>query len=358
MDNSLNWRRIYERIFSVFPAKTQKELGEALGVSQDLISNWKTGKAIPTWQILEKVVTDKHVTWQWLLTGKDTSLRDGGTIYDRIRNRFVYQFGKGLSDSELAQKLGVEIDDLESWKDGTSRPSYETLLRTTDLVGDYIDYYITGYIYQLYGEKMTAELYEYVPIYNANTTTGHAAPFPRDPYDSDDDDKSAPAYNASRPREPINFVLEAKDLPVVGKAAADETHGSRAGFFPPDPEARFEQMAIPETTSAVEIIGDSMSPVLLNGQYALLGPEYIGPYDQPKNYDIVVADVEVKDGEQDGSDTRWEGVYCKRIVDAGDIWVFLSINTTGTPFSAAKANCRIWPVIGVWFAGKGKPPED
>jgi hypothetical protein len=55
----------------------------------------------------------------------------------------------------------------------------------------------------------------------------------------------------------------------------------------------------------------------------------------------------------------WTGTYCKRIIDAGDYWCFLSISTVGTsPFLAAKVNCRLWPVIGVWFAGEGKAPED
>lgn len=160
-----------------------------------------------------------------------------------------------------------------------------------------------------------------------------------------------------RSGRPIDFVLEARGIPVVGEAAADETEGSRAGFFPPDPEARYDELIFPDTTAAVRIIGDSMSPVLLHGQYALLGPMYMGPRDKPRNHDIVVAQVEVAPDAGSDADARWEGVYCKRIVDAGDVWVFLSINTTGTPFTAAKANCRVWPVLGVWFAGMGKTPE-
>jgi hypothetical protein len=167
-----------------------------------------------------------------------------------------------------------------------------------------------------------------------------------------------PPLNASRPREPVPFVVHARDFPVVGKAAADESEGARAGFFPPDADMQWDPVTIPETTSLVEILGDSMSPVLLGGQYAMLGPEYQGEFDKPRNYDIVVADVVAGDDEQGNIDRRWDGVYCKRIVDAGDIWVFLSINQTGTPFSIIKTNCRLWPVIGVWFAGKGKPPED
>lgn len=160
--------------------------------------------------------------------------------------------------------------------------------------------------------------------------------------------------------EPIPFTLEPKGVPVVGKAAADETQGAIAGFFPPDPEAYFDELTIPETTAAVEIIGDSMSPVLLGGQYAIVGPEYMLPYSRPRDYDIVVVSVDSDSIYDDDSaiDARWDGVFCKRIVDAGDTWLFLSINATGTPFTVMKKHCRLWPVIGVWFAGKGRPPED
>jgi hypothetical protein len=167
-----------------------------------------------------------------------------------------------------------------------------------------------------------------------------------------------PAPNVARPREPVSVVRRPLELIVVGNAAADETRGAMAGFFPSDPGTYFERVSIPESTSMIQIIGDSMSPVILAGQYAFMGPEYAGIYRHPKNGEIVVADVSIRDEEQAGSDARWEGVYCKRIVDAGDIWVFLSVNHTGTPFSVAKVNCRIWPVVGVWFAGKGTPPED
>ena len=172
------------------------------------------------------------------------------------------------------------------------------------------------------------------------------------------DSKQLPSPNVIRPRGPVPFVVQARSFPVIGRAAADESQGQRAGFFPDDPERQWDPVTIPETTCMVEIIGNSMSPVLLNGQYALLGPMHTPPFDQPRNYDIVVADVQVEDEEQEGSDKRWEVVYCKRIIDASDVWVFLSINATGVPFTIAKTNCRTWPVVGVWFAGKGEPPED
>lgn len=240
--NELDVKGIVSIIFSLFEGKTQSEIAAVIGKSNHLIGKWGE-KSNPTLGDLKKIVDEKHVSWEWLLTGKE------------------------------------------------------------------------------------------------------AAQLP-------------PPSNVERNREPIDFVLNAKAIPVVGEAAADESQGRRSGFFPPDPETQYQEVEIPATTAAVRIIGDSMAPVLLGGQYALLGPEYMGQFDQPRNYEIVVADVAVRDDEQAGSDSHWEGVYCKRIVDAGDTWVFLSINATGTPFSIAKSNCRVWPVVGVWFAGQGKIPAE
>ncbi|MDR3077723.1 MAG: hypothetical protein LBV15_03040 [Planctomycetota bacterium] len=165
--------------------------------------------------------------------------------------------------------------------------------------------------------------------------------------------------NAVWPGRPLAAkASEPMQLSVVGNAAADETQGARAGFFPADADSFFEQVTIPETTHMVQIIGDSMAPVLLGGQYAFIGPEYVGRYDKPGNGEIVIADIQPDAAEAQPVrvSRRREGVFCKRALDAGDLWVFLSINHTGTPFSAAKANCRLWPVVGVWFAGAGRPP--
>lgn len=64
------------RLFSVYDVRTQTELGKCLGVSQDLISNWKRGKALPTLEMLAKVVEDKGLTWDWLLEGREPKYRE------------------------------------------------------------------------------------------------------------------------------------------------------------------------------------------------------------------------------------------------------------------------------------------
>ncbi|MCD8140476.1 MAG: S24 family peptidase [Planctomycetaceae bacterium] len=167
---------------------------------------------------------------------------------------------------------------------------------------------------------------------------------------------SPPKHNAERWNEEIPFVRP-DSLQIVGEAAADETQGSRAGVFGEDDRAIWDAVDIPPTTRMVRIIGDSMSPVLLDGQYAMVGEEY--PEGKiTENREIVVA--QVTDGLMDFSpvDSHWEGVYCKRVVDSGDTWLFLSINPVGAPFTVAKSNCRLWPVIGVWFGGHGRPPAE
>ncbi len=167
-----------------------------------------------------------------------------------------------------------------------------------------------------------------------------------------------PAPNAVIQQGSLDLTRKPQAFHVVGQAAADESHGNKAGIFPQDAGQIWDDVEIPATTHFVKIIGDSMAPVLLDGQYAMVGPEYVPSYSQPAEREIVVAEVTVKDEYQAGADSHFEGVYCKRVRDLDTAWLFESINFTGAPFTIAKANCRIWPVVGVYFAGKGRPPKE
>lgn len=72
---SLDWIEIANRIFLLYGAKTNEELGKELDFSGELVRQWRqvdpTKRRTPTWKTLEKVVQDKGVTWEWLLTGKE-----------------------------------------------------------------------------------------------------------------------------------------------------------------------------------------------------------------------------------------------------------------------------------------------
>lgn len=168
-----------------------------------------------------------------------------------------------------------------------------------------------------------------------------------------------PPGNAIRRKGDQDAAHKILYLTAVGDAAALEVGASHRGGFD-DKELFWEnEIQVPESTHLIRIRGDSMSPVMLHGQFVMVGDQYrveIG--DVPGHRDIVVASISVQNNDIGGMDGEWEGVQCKRIQDAGDFWLFTSINPSGATFTVAKDNCRLWRVIGVYFAGKGKPPRE
>lgn len=86
----LNWKEITKRIFSLYDSSNQTELGEKIGVSQDTISRWVTGKAKPTWDHLSRISKQTGKSEEWLLTGKEdaptqTVTASDGKDTDRLR---------------------------------------------------------------------------------------------------------------------------------------------------------------------------------------------------------------------------------------------------------------------------------
>ena len=135
--------------------------------------------------------------------------------------------------------------------------------------------------------------------------------------------------------------------PVRGKAAADDSNGSRV----PDTDEPDDSIARPPGLTLVPIQGDSMSPLVLPGQYVMIDREREG---FEVNGGVVV--VSILD-EHWGRREKMPGTFVKRCFRGDDFYSFISINSAYSPFSAWQKHCRIWPVLGVWFGGKGKPPE-
>ncbi len=161
--------------------------------------------------------------------------------------------------------------------------------------------------------------------------------------------RTTPSPEANLPREPVNFIVSG-EWPVRGRAAADESNGTRV----PDTDEFDDSLQPPEGLTCVPVIGNSMSPLVLDGQYVLIDNEREG---FEVDGGIVVASIR----EPEADDERTEsmtGTFVKRCYDGGNgLYYFTSINEY-SPFSAWADHCRMWPVIGVWFAGKGKPPTE
>lgn len=67
----LKWVEILKRVLDAYSVRTQDELGMALGAPVRIgIGDNAKNDVIP-WPILERVVLEKGVSWDWLLTGAE-----------------------------------------------------------------------------------------------------------------------------------------------------------------------------------------------------------------------------------------------------------------------------------------------
>ncbi len=128
--------------------------------------------------------------------------------------------------------------------------------------------------------------------------------------------------------------------PVRGLAAADDSEGSR---IPVSNENQEVCVDCPPGLTMVPVQGNSMSPVVLPGQYVMIDKAREG---FEINGGIVVASIVnlVRDGRDPIS-----GTFVKRCFIGDGFYCFTSINSTYAPFSAWRENCRIWPVVGIWY---------
>ena len=123
-------------------------------------------------------------------------------------------------------------------------------------------------------------------------------------------------------------------------ALKKERQKSSCGEFlkPGDPD----YPDIPANLRAVRVCDDSMDPVFPKGCRVLFCPDGAA---EVKDGDLVVAFV------GDGC------LLVRRCFLYGEIITLTSMNVFVKPRIVNKADCRIWPVLGVWFDGMGTPPE-
>ncbi len=106
---------IGERIIFVLN-RTQKEIGEYFGVSQDTISLWKLGKSKPNFEQLSWLCEETYVDYEWLYNGKTENIT--ALIYaffpiyykrNSILNEDSYCFARLMCGYALANKYDKSI---------------------------------------------------------------------------------------------------------------------------------------------------------------------------------------------------------------------------------------------------------
>ncbi len=66
----INWVAVLRRMLKLYNVKTQGELGMALGVPLNFTLDGTGADSVIPWPILELVVSEKRIGWDWLLTGR------------------------------------------------------------------------------------------------------------------------------------------------------------------------------------------------------------------------------------------------------------------------------------------------
>lgn len=82
----IKWVEVLKRILSLYHVHTQAELGMAIGIPVSVGMDGHTQSEVIPWDILEKVVRDKRVSWDWLLTGEEISGGDKNGAVGRTRS--------------------------------------------------------------------------------------------------------------------------------------------------------------------------------------------------------------------------------------------------------------------------------
>lgn len=361
-----------ERIISVLRG-TQAEIGAKIGVSQDTISDWKRGKSTPPLDKLEKICSISGVDLVWLVNGRTANTGAVVNAYFPFTdsNRFdssLYKCAKKLTEYAIS----VYENSAEDFCGFT----IDAILGASSI------YYIASYssiVDIILPEPPFRKAQEY------EDAISEALKYGKSVIDKDKRNILVDSFkeikecfslmisdymcgvNTDEGSEYYGSLLSIKNLisqrkttdklflPLIGSAAADNAAYSRALL---EPEAPGEEIqVIKEHYRLVRIIGNSMEPVILDGQYALIGSE-IGKGEAIKAkgwLGIIQVDCAgLDDGICDGVAT-----FCKRVYPVDKKTLMLtSINSAEcAPFTVARQHVlHLWPVHGVFFMGHGVAP--
>jgi len=102
----------------------QKELAEALNVANTTVSIWERGLRKPEMDTLEKVRNYFDVSLAYLL-GENTGERAGESSVTFAQRLKELRVERGLTQEELAEKLGVTKNTIFVWEKGQRFPDDE-----------------------------------------------------------------------------------------------------------------------------------------------------------------------------------------------------------------------------------------
>lgn len=119
---------------------TQKDVADLVQVDRVRITNWENGKREPNYENLSMLACIFDVSIDFLLSeyleiSKEAYLK----LKEEKKNLFSVRLKelrlkKGLTQTELGEKVGVKQSTFTNWENGKREPSYENLVKLADLL--------------------------------------------------------------------------------------------------------------------------------------------------------------------------------------------------------------------------------
>lgn len=119
---------------------TQQEVADLVHVDRVRITNWENGKREPNFENLSMLACIFDVSIDFLLSeyleiSKEAYLK----LKEEKKNLFSVRLKelrlkKGLTQTELGEKVGVKQNTFTNWENGKREPSFENLVKLADLL--------------------------------------------------------------------------------------------------------------------------------------------------------------------------------------------------------------------------------
>lgn len=263
-----------DRIFELIKESglTAKDFAKKVGVSQGNITDWKTGRAKPSVQSLEKIAKSSNVRLEWL-TGNSKYKTDEEHFKDFIKNeqeltlyetadRYYYEYIVPCSISEGNLNYIVElITNL------TPQNTKETIKKKKEFISTF-------------PEELQPKVKDFFDILIKSVM-------------NDMDRKNTYYYLASliNKNEKNKKDIRLYDIPIVGKIAAGQpilAQENIEGYLPVDPNVY--GLTTSDDLFYLRVSGESMNLKVHNGDYALIHKQ-----DYAENGDIIVAIINSDD---------------------------------------------------------------
>lgn len=125
---------------------TQQEVADLVHVDRVRITNWENGKREPNFENLSMLACIFDVSIDFLLSENLEVSKERYLKFKKEKKKVFSErlkelrLKKGLTQTELGEKVGVKQNTFTNWENGKREPSYEKLEKLADLLDVSLDW--------------------------------------------------------------------------------------------------------------------------------------------------------------------------------------------------------------------------